>query len=114
MSGLFSGSRRSGKKHGDCWDSHQSSTAHCQGAREDRRGCNFGGLVDKTVVGGGREGIGVRPVNSLDLDGLAPDVHIGRLAGARPNAVVLWEHLELVAAAHCDERQRRALFTSEL
>lgn len=83
---IFSGYRWSGDKHGDCWDSQRTSTAHCQGRQE---GMQFWWLINKSR-GRGREGIGVRPVVPLEVEGLAPvsSKATGRLAGARPNAVV--------------------------
>lgn len=84
-------------------------------ARETGR--NFGvyerGLLNEGR-GRGREGIGVRPVTPW-LHGCwtawrqSSAVADWLEAGARPNAIVAFR----VAAAHCDERERRALFTSQ-
>lgn len=71
------------------------------------------GVLDKSR-GRGREGISVRPIALwlawvLDRLAASPAAADWLEAGARPNAIAPFR----VAAAHCDERERRALFTSQ-
>lgn len=104
--------RWSGTKHVDCWDNRRTSTAHCQGRR--------GGdaiLADwSRRESWARSGRYRRPsrvfagcVGWLGAGRLQFRVS-GRLARARPDAAC---HSIRVAAAHCDERERCALFTSQ-